>query len=109
MIASVTVPVAVSPEAAKVIAERGYQAQFEQFVAKSCELIPEVRRIEARLSHADDGAFEDGVTVITFTNACAAVLDAAEQAVSNWKVASFPTEVWLTFDLLVLPEDNHAR
>ncbi len=109
MIASAAVPMTVSPEAAALVAERGYEAEFEQFVAKVCELIPEVRRIEAQLSRSDDGAFEDGVTLVAFRNGLPPVPDPAQEAYSKWKLAGFTPEVWLTFSLMVLSEVNHAR
>jgi hypothetical protein len=109
MIASVTVPVSVPPDVAELIAARGYQAQFEQFVAKACELIPEVRRIETRLSHSDTGDFEDGVTLLVLRNGRPPVPDPAQQEYSKWELATFPPEVWLTFSLVVVPEVGHGR
>jgi hypothetical protein len=109
MIASVSIPVTVSPEAAELITRRGYQAQFEQMVAKVCEFIPQVTRIEARLCHAEDGAFDDGVDLLAFRHDVPPLSDPAEEAWSQWRRDNFPPEVWITFQLMVLSEVNHAR
>ncbi len=101
-----TIPATVSDEAAARIAELGVQGPFDRMVEQAVK-IPGLRRLEVSLAPAYDAG--DDPRVILDAICDGAVFDPADptgRTFSEWKVTTFPPEVFRHFCLLTSYESS---
>lgn len=108
--ATATIPVTVSDEAAARIAELGMQNEFEQMVEYSKQNVPGLRFIEVTLEY--DGEFVDREPMIVIN--ChrpdpGPVRDKTDWNWGGWFVQAFPAEVCMQFVMLSYYEAADGR
>jgi hypothetical protein len=108
MKSAVTVPVNIEPEAAEYIARLGYQEQFEPCLAKICELIPDLRDMEVKLTPDDEGSPEGGILITAFVGDYTPATRAAVGQYYDWQRRTFTFDVQDTFALLATAGGDHA-
>jgi hypothetical protein len=69
MIASVIVPLCITPEAAARLAELGMRAELEKMIEEAREVLPELTRIEVVLNDRYDMGGEPGVAAHAYGKA----------------------------------------
>lgn len=96
-----TVPVTVTPEAAAHVAELGLQREFEQMLEHLRQTVPDLLSIHVVLAEPCDA----GETPRVIFEATHAGPYTAENAIwtefSEWKLSTFPPEVFSHFQLFV--------
>jgi hypothetical protein len=88
------IPLTVTPEAARRLAELGFQEQAEQMIDYARQHVPRLARIEVVLTDRYDLGGPPGVTVRAWT--ADHEFDPADRTYENllgWKIATFPPEV----------------
>jgi hypothetical protein len=108
MNSAVTVPVNIEPEATDYIARRGYQDELDQYLAKACQFIPELRVIEVKLVPDDEGWPEGGILITAFTRSYTSATRAAVSRCYDWARAAFGFEVQEVFAVLATAGGTHA-
>lgn len=101
-----TFPVTIAPEAAARVAELRMQREFEQMVQFTLETTPCLQSIEVSLAPAYDTGDDPQVSIEAITNASPSLTFPAEDRLGNWRMATFPPEVWSRFSLSIVPGNN---
>ena len=98
-----TIPVVVTPEVAARVAELGMQRELQQMLDHALQTIPGLRSIEVVLALPYDTGDETSITIEAMTNVGPSVAFPAEDRWSQWRVDTFPPEIWSHIRLFVQP------
>ena len=102
--ATATVPLTITPEAAARVAELGMQTEFERMLEHARQTVPGLRRMRVTLEQDYEGADEDGIAIWTFMKDRGLEHDRTEAEWGGWKVDTFPPDVCRHFVLLTVLE-----
>jgi hypothetical protein len=108
MTATTTVPLTIRPEAAARVAELGRQTELEHILEHVRQSVPGLTRLDVELAVYDDEDTLPGVTIVATTNRSWNPADKYEDALSRWKVTTFPPEVCVIFSVALRYDTNHA-
>lgn len=99
MSSTFTIPVVVLPEAAARIEELGQRPEFERMIEHTIETLPNLRSIEVRLDLPYDTGDETSISIYAFLRRTWSLEDTTWKNWSDWKTASFPTDVWRWYQI----------
>ena len=99
--ATMTVPVNVTPEAKSRIAELGMQREFEEMLEYSQAQIPDVRTFEVYLDHGSQDVPDPCVVIVGVLPQGTAMPEPSfDWRIGDWKIRTFPPEVCVNFVIL---------
>jgi hypothetical protein len=111
MATNTEIPVTFTPEATERIAELGLQAEVQQMIEHTKEVIPDAVAINVEDWYDYDSGGPPNLTVVAWRPGVSQSLEdyAAQDEWSLWLIRQFPASVsrWITFDLLF--QDEHGR
>ena len=109
MAAISTVPVTITSEAAARIAELGMQSELEQMIEHTRQVVPHLLCMEVVL----EGPYEThDEPYVTIEATCGGPVDDNEMTEGewgDWKMETFPPQVYQHFSMMVLSETDNGR
>jgi hypothetical protein len=91
---AMNVPVTIEPEAARRIAQLGFEKQVEQMIDYARQNLPDLVRIEVVLNiRYEEPASEDGVFIEAWCNRPYDPADRTEWELGAWAVNTFPPQI----------------
>ena len=109
MIAPMSVPVTVTPEAADRIGKLGLQSEMQRMIDYGRRRLPESSRIQVVLYDRDEVGEEPGLAVEVFTPfESFDPMARTREKVSEWLVSEFPPAVLEHLTIDYLPEAPDA-
>jgi|SRR5262245_49128501 len=98
--ATVTVPVNITPEAAERIAERGLKEPLDQMIEQAVKLVPGIRSIEIHLDGPYETHDEPYLAAFVYRDGGLRVGSTPEEdRYSHWTIESFSPDVWSQISL----------
>ena len=98
---SSTVPVTITPDAAARVAELGMQAELEQMIEHTRQIVPGLQSLEVVLVERYDLGGEPGITIRALTTLFPP--ERVEDQWGSWQVRAFPGRVCEHFAMLTYP------
>jgi hypothetical protein len=103
-----TVPVTITPEGARRVAELGLQAEMQSMIDYALQNIPELDRIVVDIAYSYDAGQEDGVTIHAYGRRPFDPDDHTVDRVTRDIIQQFPPEVMWYLILAYYPGAGHA-
>ena len=104
-----TVPLTIEPEAAARITELGMQAEFDQMLEHTRQVVPNLERIEVKLEPSYDTGDDLGITIEGMLTGPCDGDDLKSWEWGQWKAATFSPDVCRYFGLLLFYGTPDAR
>jgi len=109
MVASITVPVRVAPDAGARIAKLGLDAEMSRMIDYVRQRLPQLTRIEVALYERDEPGEPPGVAIEVYTPFdCYDASGRTRARIGEWLVSDFPSYVREHLLIDYLPEAAHA-
>ncbi len=109
--ATMTVPVTVTPEASERMAEVGVQREFEEIVEHIQQTVPDLRGIAVELHYYPDNNDDTKIVIWAKREPCRGEYkyDPTDNQFIEWFVRQYPPEVLLVFVMISDYEEGNAR
>jgi hypothetical protein len=98
----------VTPEAVARVRELGMQAELDQMVAHTRQVVPGLRRIEVTLALPYETGSEPGLNITAYSDRAFREDDATGWDWGGWQVDTFPPQVCRHFSFHILYGQAHA-
>jgi len=108
MTAPATIPLTIEPEAAAYLAELGMQAELEQMLEHTRQVVPDLTRIHIELEPIYDPGDEQRIGIEAFIDPASQQDGLVGCQWDQWQVATFPYEVFRYFTLSIPYDMNHG-
>jgi len=88
-----TVPVTITPEAAKRTAELGFQTQVQSMIDYALQNLPDLDRIEVVLNEHDEPGIEDGLCIDVYSHHPYDPADTLDSRIIRDLITLYPPDV----------------
>jgi hypothetical protein len=105
---TMTVQVTITPEAAARVAELGMQAELEQMLEHTRQVVAGLRKIVVDITLPYDTGTEIGIGIEAYTTIPFVRGDLTDWDWGVWKARTFPPEVCEHFSFGITNEVHHA-
>jgi hypothetical protein len=105
---ALSVPVVVQPEVAARVSELGHEVPFDQLLQQVEKLTAGLQEIQVELVPDYDEGGEPGIYILGVVDPTVGTDDAARREWGEWKIASFPPDVWRHYTLWTTLGVRHA-
>ena len=104
------IPVAITDEARAWIAQLGMQREFEQMLDHTKQCVSGLQAIEVFLDPDLSGQIGPGIIIFSYRDHPGGEDDPTDRAWGQWKIGTFPPEVWTNFVMMsIYGTPNHGR
>jgi hypothetical protein len=108
MAALTTVPITVEPDAAARVAELGMQAELQQMIEHTRQVVPHLQNVRVVLEPPYDTGDEPYLTIYSTRGGSYNGDDPTQREWGRWKVTTFSPDVCRHFAMLVIYGNAHA-
>jgi len=103
-----TIPLTIEPEAAACLAELGMQAELEQMIEHTRQVVPDLTRIRILLESLYEPGDEQIICIEAFVDPDSKDDGSCYWPWNEWLIATFPYEVFRHFGLSLPIDVKHG-